>query len=58
VPETFNKENFYSAIKRSSMPDGVKLGTISLSPKTDWRMPSDASFKEWLRIVDDYRIYR
>jgi NAD+ synthase (glutamine-hydrolysing) len=49
----FIKRFFTQQFKRSSMPDGVKVGTISLSPRADWRMPSDASFKEWLRIVDD-----
>ncbi len=45
--------NFYSRFfsqqfKRSCMPDGPKVGSISLSPRGDWRMPSDASSKIWM----------
>ena len=39
---------FTQQFKRSCMPDGVKVGSINLSPRGDWRMPSDASAKEWL----------
>lgn len=35
--------------KRSAMPDGVKVGTVALSPRGDWRMPSDASAALWMR---------
>ena len=38
---------FTQQFKRSAIPDGPKVGTISLSPRGDWRMPSDASFNEW-----------
>ena len=38
---------FSQQFKRSCTPDGVKLGTVSLSPRGDWRMPSDASPAEW-----------
>jgi NAD+ synthase (glutamine-hydrolysing) len=34
------------------MPDGVKVGNISLSPRGDWRMPSDASARIWLDELD------
>ena len=44
----FIKRFFTQQFKRNAMPDGIKVGTISLSPRADWRMPSDASFKEWL----------
>jgi len=44
----FIKRFFTQQFKRNAMPDGVKVGTISLSPRADWRMPSDASFDEWL----------
>ncbi len=45
--------NFYSRFfsqqfKRSCMPDGPKVGSVSLSPRGDWRMPSDASSKIWM----------
>jgi NAD+ synthase (glutamine-hydrolysing) len=43
----FLKRFFTQQFKRSAMPDGPKVGTISLSPRGDWKMPSDADFKEW-----------
>jgi NAD+ synthase (glutamine-hydrolysing) len=39
---------FANQYKRSCLPDGPKVGTVSLSPRGDWRMPSDASVKVWL----------
>jgi NAD+ synthase (glutamine-hydrolysing) len=49
--------NFYTRFfaqrfKRSCMPDGVKVGTISLSPRGDWKMPSDSSCAVWLEQID------
>ncbi len=44
----FYKRFFTQQFKRSCMPDGVKIGSVSLSPRGDWRMPSDASFGEWV----------
>ncbi|MDR1620081.1 MAG: NAD(+) synthase [Clostridiales bacterium] len=38
---------FTQQFKRSCMPDGPKVGTVSLSPRGDWRMPSDAEFSAW-----------
>lgn len=38
--------------KRSCLPDGVKVGSICLSPRGDWRMPSDASAAAWLRRAE------
>ena len=43
----FIKRFFTQQFKRSAIPDGPKVGTISLSPRGDWRMPSDASFSSW-----------
>ena len=40
---------FASQFKRSCLPDGPKVGTISLSPRGDWRMPSDAQAACWLK---------
>ena len=58
-PETIKKwlKNFYrrfftQQFKRSCMPDGVKVGSVSLSPRGDWRMPSDASARLWLEEVE------
>jgi NAD+ synthase (glutamine-hydrolysing) len=44
----FLKRFFASQYKRSTLPDGPKVGTVSLSPRGDWRMPSDASAAAWL----------
>ncbi|MBM2815664.1 MAG: nadE [Ignavibacteria bacterium] len=44
----FYERFFANQFKRSCMPDGVKVGTVALSPRGDWRMPSDASAKVWL----------
>ncbi len=44
----FVRRFFTQQFKRSCIPDGPKVGTISLSPRADWRMPSDASFTDWL----------
>lgn len=43
---------FEQQFKRSVMPDGPKVGSVSLSPRGDWRMPSDASKAAWLRELD------
>ena len=45
----FVRRFFTQQFKRSCIPDGPKVGTISLSPRADWRMPSDASFTDWLK---------
>ncbi|MDD3840211.1 MAG: NAD(+) synthase [Clostridia bacterium] len=44
----FIKRFFTQQFKRSAVPDGPKIGTVSLSPRGNWKMPSDASFKCWL----------
>ena len=44
----FLRRFFTQQFKRSCIPDGPKVGTLSLSPRADWRMPSDASFNDWL----------
>ena len=48
----FYRRFFTQQFKRSCMPEGVKVGNISLSPRGDWRMPSDASARLWLQEVD------
>ncbi len=45
---TFYERFFHQQYKRSCMPDGPKVGTVSLSPRGDWRMPSDADPELWL----------
>jgi len=46
---TFYTRFFRQQYKRSCVPDGPKVGTVSLSPRGDWRMPSDADVAEWLK---------
>ena len=46
---TFCRRFFTQQFKRSCMPDGPKVGSVSLSPRGDWRMPSDASYALWLK---------
>ena len=50
--KTFYRRFFTQQFKRSCLPDGVKVGSVSLSPRGDWRMPSDASARLWLDEVD------
>lgn len=45
---TFIKRFFSQQFKRSCLPDGPKVGSVALSPRGDWRMPSDASPNSWL----------
>ena len=46
---TFCRRFFTQQFKRSCLPDGPKVGSVSLSPRGDWRMPSDASMQLWLK---------
>ena len=48
----FYRRFFTQQFKRSCLPDGVKVGSVCLSPRGDWRMPSDASAALWLAQVD------
>jgi NAD+ synthetase len=48
----FYKRFFNQQFKRSCLPDGPKVGTISLSPRGDWRMPSDSSANSWLKQLE------
>ena len=49
--KVFLKRFFTQQFKRSCMPDGPKVGTISLSPRADWKMPSDADVEIWLKAL-------
>ena len=49
---TFYRRFFNQQFKRSCLPDGVKVGTVALSPRGDLRMPSDASSQEWLKELE------
>ena len=51
--KTFCRRFFSQQFKRSCLPDGPKVGSISLSPRGDWRMPSDACSTLWLKECDE-----
>ena len=50
--KVFYTRFFGQQFKRNCLPDGVKVGNISMSPRGDWRMPSDASARIWLDEVE------
>lgn len=50
--KTFFRRFFNQQFKRSCLPDGPKVGSVSLSPRGDWRMPSDASCTLWLKACE------
>lgn len=49
---TFYRRFFSQQFKRSCLPDGVKVGSVTLSPRGDWRMPSDACAALWLKELE------
>lgn len=49
----FCRRFFQQQFKRSCLPDGPKVGSVSLSPRGDWRMPSDASAASWLKECEE-----
>ena len=51
--KTFYRRFFAQQFKRSCLPDGPKVGSCSLSPRGDWRMPSDASASMWLKECEN-----
>jgi NAD+ synthase (glutamine-hydrolysing) len=51
--KTFCHRFFTQQFKRSCLPDGPKVGSVSLSPRGDWRMPSDAVAALWLQEVEE-----
>lgn len=54
--ETFYRRFFSQQFKRSCLPDGPKVGTVALSPRGDWRMPSDACAAAWLEDLAHVRL--
>ncbi len=48
--KTFYRRFFTQQFKRNCLPDGVKVGSVCLSPRADWRMPSDASMALWMEF--------
>ena len=55
-PYTFFPRFFQQQFKRSCLPDGPKVGSVSLSPRGDWRMPSDAVSRLWLEEIERINI--
>ncbi len=51
--KTFCRRFFTQQFKRSCLPDGPKVGSVSLSPRGDWRMPSDASYALWMKECEE-----
>ena len=51
--KVFYKRFFMSQFKRSAMPDSIKVGSVVLSPRGDWRMPSDAQVNLWVKQLED-----
>ena len=49
----FIKRFFTQQFKRNCVPDGVKIGSVALSPRGDWHMPSDAYSAEWLKELEE-----
>ena len=50
--KTFYWRFFAQQFKRSCLPDGPKVGALCLSPRSDWRMPSDAFNRVWMEEVE------
>ncbi|WP_079907012.1 NAD(+) synthase [Carboxydocella sp. JDF658] len=52
--KVFYRRFFSQQFKRSCLPDGPKVGSVSLSPRADWRMPSDAQVNLWLKELENF----
>ncbi len=52
----FVRRFFWSQFKRSCTADGPKVGTVALSPRGDWRMPSDAQVQSWLDAIERWQV--
>lgn len=53
--KVFFRRFFSQQFKRSCLPDGPKVGSVNLSPRGDWRMPSDASVALWMKELDSLK---
>ena len=53
--KNFYKRFFTQQFKRNCLPDGPKVGSVCLSPRGDWRMPSDASYRIWMDEIDEIK---
>ena len=54
--ESFVSRFFVAQFKRTCMPDGPKVGSVSLSPRGDWRMPTDAAARLWLEAAKSAKV--
>jgi NAD+ synthase (glutamine-hydrolysing) len=54
--KVFYRRFFAQQFKRSCIPDGPKIGSVSLSPRSDWRMPSDAACELWLKELEKLEV--
>lgn len=54
--KVFYRRFFAQQFKRSCIPDGPKVGTVALSPRGDWRMPSDACARVWLEELEEIEV--
>lgn len=54
----FYNRFFTQQFKRDCVPNGPKVGSVSLSPRGDWRMPSDADCSDWIKEVNEYLVKR
>ncbi|MBQ9802896.1 MAG: NAD(+) synthase [Clostridia bacterium] len=52
----FTRRFFTQQFKRNCVPDGIKVGSVALSPRGDWHMPSDATSAEWLREIEEIEV--
>lgn len=53
--KNFYKRFFTQQFKRNCLPDGPKVGSVCLSPRGDWRMPSDASYRIWMDEIEEIK---
>ena len=53
--KSFYRRFFAQQFKRSCLPDAPKIGSVTLSPRADWRMPSDACARAWLEELEDIK---
>jgi NAD+ synthase (glutamine-hydrolysing) len=55
--KVFYRRFFAQQFKRSCLPDGPKIGSVSLSPRSDWRMPSDAACSAWIKELEELDVH-
>lgn len=53
--KTFYRRFFMQQFKRSCLPDGPKVGSVAVSPRGDWRMPSDACVSIWMKEIEELK---